>query len=192
MSNWTQASGTTLVTTNEEETISVGLPLTSGISPTISIIAGSLPPGLRIFQNNIIGTPKQVERESTFTFVLRATVNNVIDDRTFKIVVKGPDDPLWKTKEGRLSVGNSPINNRFFILDNEIIDFQLVATDVDLPEGKSLEFWIDKGDGELPPGISMSKTGKLSGVVEPLLALDKRSKLGQYDTTNYDMYLHDF
>tara|TARA_B100000902_G_scaffold109697_1_gene111295 strand:+ start:7662 stop:10133 length:2472 start_codon:yes stop_codon:yes gene_type:complete len=192
MSNWTQASGTTLVTTNEEETISVGLPLTSGISPTISIIAGSLPPGLRIFQNNIIGTPKQVERESTFTFVLRATVNDVIDDRTFKIVVKGPDDPLWKTKEGRLSVGNSPINNRFFILDNEIIDFQLVATDVDLPEGKSLEFWIDKGDGELPPGISMSNTGKLSGVVEPLLALDKRSKLGQYDTTNYDMYLHDF
>lgn len=192
MSNWTQKSGTTLVTTNEEETISLGLPIASGISPTITIQAGALPPGLRIYQNNIIGTPLQVERSTTFTFVLRLTVGTTIEDRTFKIVVNGPDDPLWKTKGGRLPIGNAPTNNRYFILDNEIIDFQLVATDVDLPADKSLEFWIDKGDGELPPGISMSKTGKLSGIVEPLLALDKRSQKGEYDTSNYDMYLHDF
>lgn len=192
MSHWTKPSGTTLVTTNEEETISIGLPLANGISPTIEIIAGALPPGLRIYQNNIIGTPKQVERKTTFTFVLRATVGTDIHDRTYKIIIDGPDDPLWKTTEGRLPVGNSPINNRYFILDNEIIDFQLVATDVDLPEDKSLEFWIEKGDGELPPGISLSNTGKLTGVVEPLLALDKKSAQGAYDTSNYDMYLHDF
>ena len=192
MFNWTQPTGTTLLTTNEEETVSLGLPLAVGISPTIEIIAGALPPGLRIYQNNIIGTPLQVERTTTFTFVLRATVGTNIDDRTYRIVIEGPDDPIWKTKEGRLPIGNSPINNRYFILDNEIIDFQLEASDVDLPAGKSLEFWIDKGDGVLPPGISMSKSGKLTGVVEPLLALDKRSKVGQYDTGNYDMYLHDF
>ena len=192
MSHWTQSTGTTLLTTNEEETVSLGLPLAVGISPTIEIIAGALPPGLRIYQNNIIGTPLQVERTTTFTFVLRATVGTNIDDRTYRIVIEGPDDPIWKTKEGRLPIGNSPINNRYFILDNEIIDFQLEASDVDLPAGKSLEFWIDKGDGVLPPGISMSKSGKLTGVVEPLLALDKRSKVGQYDTGNYDMYLHDF
>ena len=192
MSHWTQTSGTTLVTANEEETITVGLPLAVGIDPAIELIAGTLPPGLRIYQKNIIGTPIQVERTTTFTFVLRATLNNIIEDRTYKIIVTGADDPLWKTAEGRLPIGNSPVNNRYFILDNEIIDFQLVATDVDLPADKSLEFWIDKGDGELPPGISLSKTGKISGVVEPLLALDKRSKAGQYDTANYDMYLHDF
>ena len=123
-------------------------------------------PGLRIYQNNIIGTSLQVERTTTFTFVLRATVGTNIDDRTYRIVIEGPDDPIWKTKEGRLPIGNSPINNRYFILDNEIIDFQLEASDVDLPAGKSLEFWIDKGDGVLPPGISMSKSGKLTGVVE--------------------------
>ena len=50
MSHWTQPSGTTLVTTNEEETISIGLPIANGISPTIEIIAGALPPGLRIYQ----------------------------------------------------------------------------------------------------------------------------------------------
>ena len=191
MSNWTQPSGTVLVTTNEEETISLGLPLVA--SPdSLKIIAGSLPPGLRIYQNNIIGTPLQVERTTSFRFVLRSTLSNDVEDRTYKIVVSGADEPVWKTKEGRLPIGNSPLNNRYFILDNEIIDFQLVATDVDLPEGKSLEFWIDKGDGILPPGISMSKTGKISGVVEPLLALDKKSKVGEYDTGNYDMYLHDF
>lgn len=192
MSHWTQKSGTTLVTVEEEVTLSIGLPLTAGLNPTIELITGALPPGLRIYQNNIIGTAIQVERTTTFVFVIRATVGNVIEDRTFKIVVNGADDPLWKTKEGRLSIGNSPLNNRYFILDNEIIDFQLVATDVDLPADKSLEFWIDKGDGELPPGIAMSKAGKISGVVEPLLALDKKSKIGEYDTGNYDMYLHDF
>ena len=100
MSHWTQKSGSTLVTANEEETISVGLPLSSGINPTIELIAGALPPGLRIYQNNIIGTPIQVERTTTFKFVVRATVGTDIDDRTFKIVVNGADDPLWKTKEG--------------------------------------------------------------------------------------------
>ena len=70
MSQWTQKSGTTLVTTNEEETITVGLPLAVGIDPTIELIAGTLPPGLRIYQKNIIGTPIQVERITTFTFVL--------------------------------------------------------------------------------------------------------------------------
>ena len=102
MSNWTQPTGTTLLTTNEEETVSLGLPLAVGISPTIEIIAGALPPGLRIYQNNIIGTPLQVERTTTFTFVLRATVGTNIDDRTYRIVIEGPDDPIWKTKEGRL------------------------------------------------------------------------------------------
>jgi len=192
MSHWTEVSGKVLVTANEEETISVGLPIGVGISPTINIIAGALPPGLRVYQNNIIGTPIQVERTTTFTFVLRSTVGTDIEDRTFKIIVNGADEPIWKTKEGTLPVGNASINNRYFILDNEIIDFQLVATDVDLPADKSLEFWIDKADGELPPGIAMSKTGKLSGIVEPLLALDKASKLGEYDSGNYDMYLHDF
>ena len=94
MSHWTKPSGTTLVTTNEEETISIGLPLANGISPTIEIIAGALPPGLRIYQNNIFGTPKQVERKTTFTFVLRATVGTDIHDRTYKIIIDGPDDPL--------------------------------------------------------------------------------------------------
>ena len=40
MSHWTEVSGKVLVTANEEETISVGLPIGVGISPTINIIAG--------------------------------------------------------------------------------------------------------------------------------------------------------
>ena len=39
MSQWTQKSGTTLVTTNEEETITVGLPLAVGIDPTIELLS---------------------------------------------------------------------------------------------------------------------------------------------------------
>jgi len=50
----------------------------------------------------------------------------------------------------------------YFILDNEIIDFQLLATDNDLPAGDSLEYYIAEGDGNLPPGITLTADGRLT------------------------------
>ena len=190
---WTIKTGSTIASVTEETTVSVGLPLVPNTNPTIKLISGELPPGMRIKNYQIIGTPLQVERTKTFSFVLRATVGDNIEDRTYRIIVNGPDAPEWHTPEGYLKVGgDNPANNRYFILDNEPIEFQLDARDVDLPTGKNLEFYIDKDDGVLPPGISMSKTGKITGIVEPLLALDKASNIGHYDSANYDMYLHDF
>jgi hypothetical protein len=190
---WTIETGQTIATVEEETTVSIGLPLVPNTNPSLKIISGELPPGLRLKDNQIIGTPYQVNRTQTFSFVIRATVDDNVEDRTYRIIVNGPDSPVWTTPEGILKAGgDNPLNNRYFILDNEVVDFQLMATDDDFPTGETLEFYIDKGDGVLPPGITLSKTGKLSGVVEPLLALDKDSKLGQYDTGNYDMYLHDF
>ena len=58
-----------------------------------------MPPGLRIYQNNIMGNSKQVERKTTFTFVLRATVGTDIHDRTYKIIIDGPDDPYGKLQK---------------------------------------------------------------------------------------------
>ena len=189
---WTKVTGETLATVQEETTISIGLPITSGVSPTISLISGELPPGLRIKNYNIIGTPFEVGYTKTFSFVLRASIDNNIEDRTYRIVIEGPDAPTWQTPTGRLSVGNSPTNNRYFILDNEIIDFQLLADDPDLDAGQTLQYFIEDGDGVLPPGISLSKTGKLTGIVEPLLAIDQRTNSGNYDASNYDQYLMDF
>tara|TARA_B110000240_G_C13508901_1_gene457960 strand:- start:1218 stop:4565 length:3348 start_codon:yes stop_codon:yes gene_type:complete len=192
MSNfWTKLSGVTIATLQEEVTTIVNLPLSSGYVVTTKVISGELPNGMRLKANQIVGTPNPVPRTITNTFVIRATgTDTSIEDRTFKIVIEGADEPVWNTPTGNLSVGAE--NKRYFILDNEIIHFQLQATDLDLPAGQTLEYYIDKGDGELPSGITMNSTGLISGVVDPLLALDTGAGKGAYDTNNYDGYAFDF
>ena len=70
-------------------------------------------------------------------------------------------------------------NNKFFILDNTPIDFQLVAEDSDIEAGQKLEYFIGSGDGELPPGITLTTDGKLVGIVDPILAIEKRLDSGK-------------
>tara|TARA_R110000851_G_scaffold96882_3_gene210128 strand:- start:3164 stop:6496 length:3333 start_codon:yes stop_codon:yes gene_type:complete len=190
MSNyWTKLTGTKLTTLQESITTIVNLPISSDYTVTTALISGKLPEGMRLKNNQIVGTPTDVPRAITSTFVIRATGDH-IEDRTFKIEVQGADDPEWITPTGNLSVGAE--NKRYFVLDNEIIHFQLQATDLDLPAGQTLEYYIDKGDGELPSGITMDSNGLISGVVDPLLALDVAANKGAYDTNKYDGYAFDF
>lgn len=156
---------------------------------TISIISGQIPPGLRLIDNTIQGTPLEVARETEFKFVLRASLNGEIDDRTFKIVVAGADKPIWETPAGALPIGN---NDTFYILDSSPIDFQLIAKDTDTAAGEKLEYFIASGDGELPPGIQLTRDGRLVGVIDPLLALDRLAQRGYYDDSPYGAYPFDF
>jgi len=179
---WTLPSNTILDTLIENQTISIALPLANPSETTTSVISGSLPTGLRLENNNIVGTPVQVARTTTKTFVIRASTSEGILDRTFKFIVEGADEPEWITQEGALPVGP---NNVYFILDSTPIDFQLLANDPDLPAGDSLEYFIKDGDGVLPPGITLTSDGKLVGTVEPLLALDVNKREVGYDTAEY-------
>jgi len=156
----------------------------------ISIISGELPPGLRITDNNkIIGTPLEVPREKEFKFVLRASLNGEIEDRTYRMTIVGADAPEWITPDGLLPIGN---NNTFYILDSSPVDFQLQAQDKDTQAGQQLEYFIASGDGELPPGIELSRDGRISGVVDPVLALDRLAAKGFYDDSPYSVYPYDF
>ena len=155
----------------------------------ISLISGKLPPGMRLEENQLVGTPFEVQRSETFEFVLRATNSSGIADRTFNIVVNGPDAPVWTTNEGKLPLGP---NNSFYIIDSSIVDFQLSAIDPDLPAGDKLEYFIADGDGTLPPGIKLTDQGRLIGIVDPILALDLASSSGFYDTTQFDSFPFDF
>ena len=74
-------------------------------------------------------------RDNTSQFVLRATYNNLISDRTYKIVVQGPDEPTWQTPEDLLPIGKG---DAYFVLDNQLVDFQLTATDTDTATGQNL------------------------------------------------------
>jgi len=179
---WSTSSGVTIATLQERRTTSVNLPL-SEPSATTSLISGSLPNGMRLDANQIVGTPFEVPRETTFTFVIRASYNGSISDRTYKIIVQGEDEPTWVTAEDLLPVG---IDGQYFILDSAPIDFQLEATDQDTSTGQTLEYFMGNRDGELPPGIQLTKDGRLIGVVDPILAIEKSSASGYYDDAPFD------
>jgi|TARA_B100001996_G_scaffold320005_1_gene264005 poly(3-hydroxybutyrate) depolymerase len=155
----------------------------------ITLISGELPPGMRLQDNKIVGTPFEVSRDTDYEFVLRAKNNDGTRDRTYKIEIQGPDKPVWTTNAGKLPLGP---NNSFYILDNSIVDFQLSAIDADLPTGQNLEYFISDGDGTLPPGITLTTDGKLVGIVDPIMALDERSGNGYYDMAQYDSFAFDF
>lgn len=186
---WTVPNNYTLGTFQERERLEIALPLASTTDITTTVISGSLPNGLRISNNKIIGTPFEVARTTTSKFVVRATSPEGVLDRTFFIVVEGEDDPVWVTPEGRLPVGP---NSVYFILDSSLIDYQLVARDNDLPTGQTLKYYIQDGDGELPPGITLTTDGKLVGQVEPLLSLEVNDTDGGYDSGFFSRNPYDF
>ena len=186
---WTVNTGHNLGTIQESITQSIALPINEVDS--LTVIAGSLPGGLRIVNNNqLFGTPYEVKTLKTFRFTLRAKKGVVTDDRTLSITIDGADEPTWITQKGPLGLGP---NQKFYILDSSPVDFQLSVIDPDIPAGDELEYYIADGDGELPPGIELGrKTGKLTGIVEPLLALEKRAQSGFFDSNTYGEFPFDF
>ena len=188
MSNlWTQPTGYSLGTIAERTITAINLPITS--VDAVALIAGTLPAGLRLQNSAIVGTTLEVARTTQSRFVLRARLGSDIQDRTYSITVTGPDAPVWITPAGVLPVGE---NNALFILDSVYVDYQLEATDTDLSAGDELEFFIANGDGTLPPGITLTKSGQLTGVIDPILALDTSAASGTYDANTYGGFPFDF
>ena len=287
---WTRTSGYNFSdivadgTLIERRSISLSLPTVVDISGvSFTLISGSLPSGLRLVDNTIVGTVLEVPRLTTSTFVIRASKNGEIADRTFSLSVTGPDSPQWVTEAGALAVGTSttrianistisrsnnlvtittttshnfvfgnvvsvycsnPIFNSnniellqpdvlpgetesdyydrvattltyrkvgsnlvttaatgnivlnnaplTFVLDNSYVDFQLQAVDTDLSANDSLEFFIADGDGQLPPGLSMDTNGRITGIIDSILALDITARTGFFDTNLFDSNPYDF
>jgi len=189
---WTVKTGKNLGVFAENATVRFALPLntTSNTITDVKIITGSLPGGLRLDGLYIVGTPFEVQRPTESKFVLRATDSTgAIEDRTLSILIDGADEPVWTTTEGLLKVDP---NQKFFVLDNTLLDFQLQAIDPDLPAGDALEYFIADDDGELPPGTRLTTDGRIVGVVEPVLALDKRAGSGAYDANIFGTFPFDF
>ena len=155
-----------------------------------SLIAGNLPRGLRLTEGRISGSPTEVKVYTESKFVIRADDGVDIEDRTFIIAVDGSDVPLWVTQEGFLNVGPA---EAYFVLDNAQVNFQLEARDPDLIAGGTLEFYLLPNGGLLPPGLSLSRDGVISGFTDPIFALEYlRDPFGGYDTTPLDVTPLDF
>ena len=155
---------------------------------TTKVIAGSIPKGLRIENNRIVGTPLEVKKETISKFVIRASDDNDISDRTFTLTVQGADEPSWATPEGLLPVGP---NDTLFVLDNDKVDFQLQVLDPDIPAGDTIEYYIPFNGGSLPPGLSLSKTGKISGFTDPIFSLEYKILSGNFDLNLFDTEPYD-
>ena len=179
---WNIVTGARLTTLVERSVVDIDLPITDSVNTSLELISGIIPSGTRLEGTKIVGVVLEVAYDTTFTSVIRASNGSDFDDITLEIVVTGPDNPIWQTNPGLLPVGS---NNSLFILDSDLIDFQLEATDSDLSAGDTLTYFIASGDGTLPPGITLTEDGRIYGVVEPLLSLDKRYEGGGYDTTPF-------
>lgn len=179
---WNIPTGTKISNLIERSVVDIRMPLANGVTPSLEVISGSLPNGTRIEGTSVVGTVYEVAYDKIFSATIRAMFNGLWEDRTIEFAVTGPDDPVWNTPEGDLAVGS---NNSYYILDSANINFQLSATDTDIPAGDELSFFIADGDGTLPPGISMSESGLLTGITDPLLSLDKRFEGGGYDQDFY-------
>lgn len=181
---WNTPSGSLGILT-ERNTVTVPLNAVSDLGDvTFSIIAGNLPRGLRISGGNILGAPTEVRRFTENRFVVRATDGVDKKDRTFSLSVDGPDSPEFLTPEGFLNVGNS---DAYFILDNAPVNFQISATDPDLLAGDNLQFYLVPNTGELPPGLSLSSAGVISGFTSPIFSIvEQAGNTGAYDTHTFD------
>jgi hypothetical protein len=191
MITWITPAGSLGLLT-ERISIDISLQATTNLTATItySVIAGSLPRGLKLINGAIKGSPTEVKVYTESRFVIRASDGVDLEDRTFNLAVDGSDRPIWLTQEGFLNVGPA---EAYFVLDNAQVNFQLQARDTDLIAGDVLEFYLMPNGGLLPPGLSLSKSGVISGFTDPIFAVEYSLETsGGYDTAPLDVFPIDF
>lgn len=155
----------------------------TGTGVTYSIISGSLPSGLSLSNTGTIyGTPSAVVNTVRNKFVVRAKNTDGVVDRTFSLDVEGADEPIWGTNEGYLPAG---YNGEGYVLNYEWVDITLSASAVE-PESTLLRYYVADGDGSIPPGLTLSQDGRLSGLVNHTFIAEDAPVLYQFYVTATD------
>ena len=139
------------------------------------VIAGQLPAGIEVVNDTgliagvpqaivvVDGVPAPVSADVTSKFAVRAyttqviqgvTVINRLADRTFTLTVTGQNNPEFITPAG--SVGT-------YFDGTQVTDLQIEYTDVDPADIVVVRLTA----GLLPPGLTISPTGLISGFIAP-------------------------
>ena len=163
---WTTTAGR-LASADQGSSYSLQFEANSSDSTAISysVISGSLPSGLTLSSTGLLsGVPARVEKDTRYKFVVRATAGSQITDRSFTIDITANSEPTFTTNSGLLQLDDSTAVGLYWVLDGAEINFQVVATDLDTRSGHQLIYEISSG--ELPPGVTLSKTGLISGIVK--------------------------
>ena len=182
---WSTTAGK-IATIDEQVAYSLQLEANTSDSTAItySVIAGSLPAGMQVTTDGLLtGTPAEVAKRTLYTFVVRATAGTTITDRTFSLDVQGADTPVFTTAAGQLQLDDSTSVGLYWVIDGSSVSIQMEATDSDTRAGQSLVYEITQGS--LPPGVTMTKSGLISGIVQ--LTDDQRFGVrGGYDGSGPD------
>lgn len=160
---WTEKSGHSLGSFTEQVYIHQQLPVTNDSGVVYSIISGELPPGVSIIDDFIDGMPLLVVENTVFEFCIRAKLNDEISDRTFTITITANHGISFLTQNGVLPIG---IDGQTYAIDDTYINHQLLAVSLNIAFGAVISYTLTSG--VLPSGLSLSKTGILSGVVTKL------------------------
>jgi len=160
-----------------------------------TLIAGSLPEGIQVKTNGVVegvpqafatvrGVPTEVSENVTSRFAVRAFVETPgsirrIADRTFSITVTGQDLPEFITPAGSIGL----------FYDGNTVEFQIEFTDSD--PGDVVVVTLE--DGELPPGLTVTADGLITGYIIPVAPLPDTAIAGyDRDGTAYDQFPFDF
>jgi hypothetical protein len=167
-----------------------GFPYTDNSPATFTIISGKLPTGLFLINHSIVGTPEIVDKDTLYTFCIRASdTNGNIADRTFTATITGLNLPSFVTPAGLLPVG---LHKQLYALDQTYVDYTLEGFDLNTFIGAKLHYSILSGDGELPPGLSLDPNGTISGFILPATKITPADGSGTYDESIFDAVAYDF
>jgi len=170
---------------------SVPLAATADTTVYYQLIAGNLPPGMYIDETGVLsgnpvaksqaeGIPLPVAADTTSQFAVRAyTVTNQLADRTFTITVTGQNTVQWVTPSG--SIGTYYDGNQITDLQVQYYDNDIYARPV-----------VTLISGALPPGLSISTAGVISGYIEPAIPVGATPGYSYAGTQGYDHYPYDF
>ena len=162
------------------------------------LLAGQLPPGIQCNASgvlsgtpqaiaNIQGVPLPVSSDTTSVFAIRAFTKKtvlgkvVIDrlaDRTFSLTVTGQNPPQFITPTGNVGT---------FYDGTPIDPIQIQISDLD-PGDTTV---ITVAAGTLPPGLSISTRGLITGYIIPVNPIDQTGGFDRYQQ-NFDMFPFDF
>ena len=138
------------------------------------VIAGKIPPGIQINETGILagnpqavstvqGVPLDIASDTTSKFAVRAYTTRVINgttvidalaDRTFTITVTGVSAITWDTPAGNIGT---------FFDGVQVTDLELSYDDPDQFAVNTVTLIA----GALPPGLTVSDTGVISGYITP-------------------------
>jgi hypothetical protein len=176
-----------VVTSAVARTSGVDIPGSNTIPFNLNVISGSLPPGLHILGNTITGSPTILDNDRTSSFCIRASNGVDISDRTYYMSISSDNPPTFLTPPDELVFGK-----QMYALDQTFVNYQLEAFDLGTANNQRLSYFIASGDGELPPGLTLSSTGLISGFISPVLRITVADGDGTYDTSFYDGVAYDF